>query len=125
MFTETLYFLPLLFQVISSKFFIAEVEGGVEMPQFKPFQSSPVVEKNEEATSSSIKSGSGTSGKVDKAAEHGNDYNDYGSFFMGGKHRNIKFLICLFDSNSRLVQTENKEVKNLQQTQKRMEMWHP
>ena len=87
MFTATLFLLPLLCQVTNSKFFIAEVEGAdVEIPQFKPFQTSPSVEKVEEATSSGIKSGSGSFGKVEKVAEHGNDYNDYGSFFMGGKH---------------------------------------
>ena len=118
MFTEALFFVPILFQV-SSKFFIADVEADVEMPQFKPFKRSPLMEKTQEATSSGIKSGSGTFGKVDKVvehgndyndqeaissgiksgsgtfgkvdkvAEHGNDYNDYGSFFMGGKHRNV------------------------------------
>ena len=123
MFKEKLFFLYLLL-IANSKFYLVKVDGDKEgeAGQFKTSQTLPLLVTDEDGASFSNDAESGAHGKVDKGAEYGNDYNDYGSMFVGGKD----FIsdLCL-SFHYRLIQTKNKKVKNLQQAQERMEMWHP
>ena len=113
MLKEKLFWFPLFLQV-NTKFFLAEVEGlGKEMQtiptqtlpllvESKLNQTSPSLVRNEdeediligdESDDSGTKAIERTPKKVDKGAEHGSDYNDYGSMFFGGN--NLFFSVCL------------------------------
>ncbi len=124
MFTEKLFFLYLLL-IANSKFYLVKVDGDKEAEgkasQFKTSQTLPLLVTKEDGASYSNEAASGSHEKVE-GAEYGNDYNDYGSMFLGGK--NFILDLCL-SFHYRLIKTKNKKVKNLQQAQKRMEMWHP
>ena len=104
MFTEKLLWFPLFLQA-NTKFFLAEVDGlGKEMQKI-PAQTLPLLVENklnqtlpslvrneieEDILIGDESDDFGTNDrkrkKVDKGAEYGSDYNDYGSMFFGGDY---------------------------------------
>ena len=86
------FLFPLFFQA-NTKFFLAEVEGLEKGMHKIPVQALPLLAKNEDEEDTLIadeSDGFGTKDKKPKKddngteAEHGSDYNDYGSMFFGG-----------------------------------------
>ena len=125
MLKEKLFWFPLFLQV-NTKCFLAEVEGlGKEMQtiptqtlpllvESKLNQTSPSLVRNEDEMDILIGDESDDFGtndrkrkKVDKGAEYGSDYNDYGSMFFGGNY----FLCVNFQTQVQIPWKTGSKVK--------------